>query len=143
MVLIFVEGVVSYPAFDALPPRSPGGWLSMAGGAFLLVAGAWLVYRGVDALGGGLTPLPAPNESGELVRAGIYARIRHPIYAGVIALAAGWAFFVVSPWALAVAALLAVWLDLKARREEAWLLERYPEYAAYRRGTNRIVPGLY
>jgi protein-S-isoprenylcysteine O-methyltransferase Ste14 len=34
-------------------------------------------------------------------------------------------------------------LDLKARREEAWLSERYPEYAAYARHTHRFVPGVY
>ena len=143
VLLIFLEGLVSYPAFDALPPESPGGWLSMGAGAGLLLAGGWLVYRGVDALGSGLTPFPAPTERGDLVQAGIYRRIRHPIYAGIIALAAGWAFLVVSPWALAVATLLAIWLDLKSRREEDWLVERYPQYAAYRRRTSRFLPGVY
>ncbi len=38
---------------------------------------------------------------------------------------------------------LAVVLDLKARREEAWLADRYPDYDAYRAATHRFVPGLY
>lgn len=143
MVLIFLVGAVSYPSFDALPPSSPFGWVSFAGGLVLIVAGAWLAYRGIDALGPSLSALPAPAASGELVVTGPYERVRHPIYAGVILLAAGWSFLVVSPAALVVAILLAVWLDLKSRREEAWLGERYPGYAAYRARTARFVPGVY
>ena len=36
-----------------------------------------------------------------------------------------------------------VLLDLKARREEAWLSERFEGYAAYMRRTRRFIPGLY
>ena len=143
MLLIFAEGVVSYPSFDALPPQSPPGWLSLVGGLALCLAGSWLAYRGIDALGPNLAASPAPVEDGRMVAEGIYRRIRHPIYAGVIGVALGWAFFVVSPFALVVAVLLAVWLDLKSRREEAWLVERYPAYPEYRRGTARFVPGIY
>src|SRR5918996_1554877 len=109
MVLIFLVGAVSYPSFDALPPDSPGGWVSFAAGLILVVAGAWLAYRGIDALGPSLSALPAPAARGELVVSGPYERVRHPIYAGVILLAVGWAFLVVSPPALVVAILLAIW----------------------------------
>lgn len=143
MLLIFLEGIVSYPSFDALPPASPLGWLSLGAGALLFAGGLWVAYRGIGALGSSLSALPAPADGGELVVEGIYRRVRHPIYAGVIGVALGWAFFVVSPAALVVAIALAVWLDLKARREEVWLVERYPGYAAYQRGTARFVPRLY
>ena len=143
MLLIFLEGLVSYPAFDNLPPSSVFGWLSFAAGLALAVAGAWMAYRGLDALGRNLTAMPAPAKDGELVVAGAYERIRHPIYAGVILLAIGWAFLVVSLPALVVGLLLAGWLDLKSRREEAWLTERYPTYRAYRQRTARFLPGLY
>jgi protein-S-isoprenylcysteine O-methyltransferase Ste14 len=37
-----------------------------------------------------------------------------------------------------------VLIDLKAQREEAWLIERFPEYALYRARTPRwFVPWLY
>ena len=41
------------------------------------------------------------------------------------------------------AQLLAIWLDLKSRREEGWLRGRYPEYEAYRQRTRRFIPGAY
>jgi protein-S-isoprenylcysteine O-methyltransferase Ste14 len=43
------------------------------------------------------------------------------------------------PWALAV-----VFLEAKRRREEAWLLEQRPDYAAYcRRVRRRFVPFVW
>ena len=66
-----------------------------------------------------------------------------PIYIGLIALAVGWACVTLSPLALVAAATLAVVLDLKARREEAWLATRYPEYPAYQARTHRFIPGVY
>ena len=48
------------------------------------------------------------------------------------------------PLGLVPTLLLTVLFDLKARREEAWLIERFPEYVAYRAGTpRRFVPWLY
>lgn len=143
VLLIFAEGVVSYPAFAALPPGDVFGWASLAGGVVLLAAAAWIVYRGIDDLGSNLTALPAPRPEARLVETGIYSRVRHPIYAGVIGVAVGWALFVVSLPALVVALLLAAWLDLKSRREEVWLVAHHAGYDAYRRRTARFVPGLY
>ena len=45
--------------------------------------------------------------------------------------------------ALGLAIALALLLDLKARREEIWLRDRYPGYAEYALHTKRFVPGLY
>jgi protein-S-isoprenylcysteine O-methyltransferase Ste14 len=69
--------------------------------------------------------------------------VRHPIYLGVLLSALGWALLKASVVALGLAIGLAVLLDLKARREEAWLDERYPDYADYARRTRRFVPGIY
>ena len=41
------------------------------------------------------------------------------------------------------AALLFVLLDVKSRREERWLADRFPAYADYRRRTRRLIPWLY
>ena len=43
----------------------------------------------------------------------------------------------------ALDALLAVVLDLKSRREEIWLRERFPEYKAYAARTRKFIPGIY
>ncbi len=46
---------------------------------------------------------------------------------------------------LVLAAFLALFgfFDLKSRREEAWLAERFPGYADYRARTKRFIPWAY
>jgi protein-S-isoprenylcysteine O-methyltransferase Ste14 len=112
-------------------------------GVVLIVVGALAAYFGLTDLGSNLSAMPRPPEGSHLVQTGIYARIRHPIYAGLIEMSIGWAAVTGSGYAFAAALVLAVVLDLKSRREEAWLTEQFPEYPAYRRRTRKFIPYLY
>lgn len=128
---------------SVLRPVDGVRWISLLLGAFGLLLGAGLIGLGAGSLGRQITPWPRPPKDGQLVVTSVYRWIRHPIYAGAILFGIGWALLATS-FASAVAALgLAVWMDLKARREEAWLLDRYPGYAAYRARSWRFVPHIY
>ena len=105
-----------------------GGWTWPLAGA-LLAIGAWAGILGKRDLGAQRTPYVAPKDDGCLVTTGIYARVRHPLYLGVITLGFSWALLWRSGPALALAALQIPFLDLKARREEHCLRERYAGYA--------------
>ena len=111
-------------------PSSAGPWLAAAGGAAAL-AGVGLLLAGGAGLGRQLTPFPRPAGEGALRRSGIYGRVRHPMYGGALLLLLGWALLS-SPLALLPLAVAAGFLEAKRRREEAWLLQRYQGYAAYR-----------
>lgn len=111
----------------------------IAGGALLLIASG-VALAGALALGRNLTPFPKPGEHAPLVRHGIYAVIRHPLYTSVIAAALGWALVWQSWPALLVAASLIPFFHAKARREERWLREKFPEYADYERQVRRFFP---
>lgn len=112
-------------------------------GLAVMVAGAVLLVAGIRALGSSLTPFPRPSERATFRGGGVYARVRHPIYGGVLLLALGWSL-ALSPLALVPSALLLVLLEAKARHEESMLLERYPEYGAYlQQVPRRFVPGLH
>jgi len=112
-------------------------------GASLTVLGVVIAAVAVRDLGNSLTPLPEPKLDAHMVETGIYSRVRHPIYDGVIVAALGWALFSVSLLSLIFTVVLAVFFDLKARREEAWLRERYPLYSHYARRVKKFVPGIY
>jgi len=112
-------------------------------GLLLGVFGLVLFVLGVRGLGSSLTPFPRPSEGATLREGSVYARVRHPIYGGVLLLALGWSL-ALSPVALVPAALLWIVLELKARHEESMLLERYPGYAQYaERVHRRFIPRLY
>lgn len=111
-------------------------------GVVIAVAGLIVFGLGVVTLGRSLTPLPRPRLGVELRQRGIYKLARHPIYGGLLLLAAGWSL-ASAPLGLVPTTLLAVIFDLKSRREEAWLASHYPEYASYRTATrHRYLPWL-
>jgi len=124
-----------------LPEPATDPW-TMAG-AVLCVAGGLLFVGSLWRLGPSLTALPAPKDDATLVVRGPYAVVRHPIYSGGIVLAFGWALVWHSWPAAASAAALAVFLDCKSRREERWLVGRYPGYRDYQRRVRRFVPYIY
>jgi protein-S-isoprenylcysteine O-methyltransferase Ste14 len=112
-------------------------------GVLAILAGIGVIVAAFVSLGASLTPYPRPRADARLVTRGIYKFMRHPIYSGLIVGAFGWALVWLSLWGLFGAGLVALLFDRKAAREEHWLIERYPEYAAYMRRVRRFVPGVY
>jgi protein-S-isoprenylcysteine O-methyltransferase Ste14 len=105
-------------------------------------AGAWAGLSGTRSLGRSLTPMPVPREGARLITSGIYARLRHPLYASVMALGFGWALVWASVPGGLVAVALAVYLRAKALVEERHLRARFPDYDAYARTVPRFIPRL-
>jgi len=114
-------------------------------GAVTLLAGLILIGASSALLGRAraFTALPHPLATGVLVEAGPYRVIRHPIYAGLLLAGAGLALLRVSIAVGLLTLALAALLDVKRRREEAWLASRYPGYAAYRSRTKAWLPLVY
>ena len=82
-------------------------------------------------------------EARQLVTAGVYRRVRHPLYLAEEIAAIGVVMQFFSPW---TALILAVQFGFQLRRmgnEEVILSEIFPEYLAYRERTARLVPGIY
>lgn len=112
-------------------------------GILLLLVGAGCGLGGAISLGRNLTPFPKPSAGARLVQTGIYGLIRHPLYTAVFCASVGWALVWRSWPALAAALALAPLFDAKARREERWLRQHFPEYASYEQRVRRFVPWLY
>lgn len=120
-------------------------WQSVVGlvGNVLLIGGLLVVLMGTLSLSSSFTIVPRPKEGGELVTSGLYRFVRNPIYAGLIAAALGASIGSASLPALLVSGVLALVLDLKTRREEVFLRERFPGYAAYAARTRKFIPLVY
>jgi protein-S-isoprenylcysteine O-methyltransferase Ste14 len=121
-------------------------WQSLAltlCGALLLVIAAGCGLAGSVSLGRNLTPFPKPSASTRLVQTGIYGLMRHPLYTAVFCGSVGWALVWQSWPALLAALALAPLFDSKARREERWLRQQFPDYVSYERRVRRFIPWLY
>jgi len=106
-------------------------------------ASAICCIAGLMALGRNLTPFPRPAAGTQFVQHGIYGLMRHPLYAALIYAAAGWSLIRSSWPALAASLALAIFFDAKARQEERWLRQQFPDYARYQQRVRRFIPGIY
>lgn len=101
----------------------------------------WSVGR--DVLRRQLVPQPTPIANGQLIEAGPYRSVRHPIYTSVLLLVA--AATVRRPHALsfAILGLAVVFFKAKAVHEERLLAATYDDYGTYcDRVPRRLVPFL-
>jgi protein-S-isoprenylcysteine O-methyltransferase Ste14 len=122
------------------PLATAATWVGLA----LMLLGGALAAGGLIALGQrNLTALPYPKEGASLVETGPYAIVRNPIYSGLIFGAFGWGLRLQAPVTLIFAVALFVLFDLKSRKEEVWLIERFPEYLQYCKRVKKLIPWVY
>jgi protein-S-isoprenylcysteine O-methyltransferase Ste14 len=65
------------------------------------------------------------------------------MYCGVILAAFGWALVSRGWLTLAYAVAGFVFIVFKVRREEKWLVERFPDYPAYQSRVRKLIPFVY
>lgn len=131
-------GALGAETFGGRPPQGPllgvGLAVMAAGTAIIAVAQAqmgrsWRI--GID---------PRPTE---IVDRGLYARIRHPIYSGLLLWLVGLVLFAPSPALMLGAVLALATVSLQARLEEQHLLAMHGEaYAQRARQIGRFLPGI-
>jgi protein-S-isoprenylcysteine O-methyltransferase Ste14 len=117
--------------------------LGRVAAAALMSAGAAAALSGSIMLGKSLSPFPKPPAHAQFIRRGAYAAVRQPVHAGLIALSLGWACLWGSARGAAPAPVQATSLDVKARREERWLREKFPNHGQYAAKVPRLIPWIY
>jgi protein-S-isoprenylcysteine O-methyltransferase Ste14 len=140
LTAIFLSALLGLGWPSSLEPLAYAiGGLLVAAGVVMLAAGGGALAR-VSAV----TPFPAPRTASGLQTTGIYRRVRHPMYGGGILIALGWSTIFATVIGLVLTIVLAVFADLKARREELWLEQTFAGYSEYRRHTRRkLVPFVW
>jgi protein-S-isoprenylcysteine O-methyltransferase Ste14 len=138
---LFVAAKIAPKKGRAWPPgrRRAGRMIGLP----LVLAGAGLGMAGFRDLGENLTPLPHPKEDATLVEDGVYAVVRHPIYSSVILTTLGAGLLTANRTRALLGLVFFAFFDAKARREEAWLIEKFPAYPAYRRSVKKLIPWVY
>ena len=135
LMAVIAVGIFTGPRLHALAFHVTGASLVAIG----VIVVAWARLE----LGRSFTVLPRPREGGELVTRGPFRVVRHPVYLGAMLLFVGLSLLYSWPSLILSGALALLWAA-KARVEERYLAERFPEYEEYRRRVRRrLVPFLY
>jgi len=138
-------GVVVGPLFVAplLPQdRVPlPATVALPAGLVLLGTGIGLILAAFTRIG----VVPSLRKQSDLVTTGVYAVVRHPIYAGTLIAALGWGILLRCGLLLGYFPLLCLlYLALIGLEERGLLAEYGDEYRRYRqRVPNRLVPFLF
>jgi len=113
-------------------------------GAIMTVAGIALAIWARVHIGRYWSGNVVLKENHQLIRTGPYARIRHPIYAGILLALAGSALAFGRISGLFGLAIYILMFRLKARKEEALLAGKFgPAFEEHRRHTGFFFPKLF
>jgi protein-S-isoprenylcysteine O-methyltransferase Ste14 len=133
------------PTRISLPATSPGAIAAAAAVAGLMALCVSLFVAATRAMGTNWSVAARLRDDHRLITTGIFARLRHPIYAGMgsillaLALALGHEVQL-----LAGIPLFALGTAIRVRVEERLLRDRFgADYEAYAARTARFVPGFF
>lgn len=147
LILVVFVGTLLVPALFLFTP-----WLNFAdytshgalraAGAGMMAAGLWLFWRSHADLGTNWSVTLELRKDHQLVKHGVYRRVRHPMYSAIWLIGIAQALLLPS-WIAGPSALIA-WAPLyfiRVPREEAMMREAFgEEYSRYMEETGRVIP---
>ncbi len=144
MIQFILFAVIGGVAVLIPTEHSTGQWII---GGLAILSGLAIALYAITEHGrvnqGGPSALPTPNQEAELVTSGLYKRIRHPIYTGVLLVAFGITIWHGHGILMTATLFLVGLLTYKSLYEEDLLMAQYPSYGDYREQTGRFFPKLF
>lgn len=133
------------PVRATLPPGSAGAVAQAVAIAAMMASAAWLFAAATRAMGANWSLAARTRVDHDLVTHGIFARLGHPIYAGMaLFLAAEAVALGHEPSLLATIPMFAVGTAIRVREEERLLSAQFgAAYEDYAARVRRFVPGVF
>ena len=142
-VAIPFKGMIAVSLIEHVSCQTQPSLAAVVAGCFLAAAGIIIRVWGHLELDGAFSQYVEKRDGQKLVRSGIYARIRHPMYVGSIFLFIGMPLVVTATWAWVFSCCGIVGIFLRIRKEEAFLAAKLPGYKEYMQNTWRLLPFIY
>jgi len=121
-------------------PLWPSGW-SLRG---MLAVGGVIGLWAIQVMGlRQVKVFPEVAGQGNLIVLGPYRWVRHPMYTSVLLVTLAWTLGNPLSYRIMLWVGLLMTLVVKLRYEENLLMERFPEYEAYRCRTKRLIPFVW
>ena len=138
--LVLLAALLLMPAYGLLSflaPLRPLGLLIGFAGLVLSGVATWQLKAGRS-----LTPMPSPRAGAALLTSGLYHRVRHPVYSGLLVWAFGMSIAAASSLHFALFGLLWAFFHAKAAHEEKLLAQTFSSYIEYAARTPRFLPWM-
>jgi protein-S-isoprenylcysteine O-methyltransferase Ste14 len=145
---IFAAGFLIYlplitEKWFAIRLYAPNSWINLAG-VFVCTLGAAVAAWARICLGHNWSGRVILQKQHQLVEAGPYGLIRHPIYTGVLLMMLGAALVLGYIFSFVYLALSIFGLIRKSKQEEDLLASEFPEdYPRYKQETKRLLPFIF
>ena len=107
-----------------------------------IAAGIAIILISLFQLNKNLSPFPSPKENSELITTGLFSKMRHPIYSGILLLAFSFALYQNSGFKILISFFLLTLFYFKTGYEEKQLSLKFPEYKKYKKKTGRFFPKI-
>ncbi len=119
--------------------------LILAIGIFFIITGLFLRWIAILQLGKSFTVDVAITDAASLKTNGIYSRVRHPSYSGLLCVITGFALAMGSifPFVIFVIPVFSAVIYRIAVEEKVLINEFGDSYMEYIKRTKRIIPGIY
>jgi protein-S-isoprenylcysteine O-methyltransferase Ste14 len=127
-------------AVVVLFPRRELSFTAGVVSTLLLLGGNAIAVYVLSQLGRSFSIMP---EARGLVTSGLYRYVRHPLYFAEVVASIGTVMQFLSVWTVLILAVQIAFQLRRMRNEEVVLMEIFPEYAAYKAQTARLIPGVY
>jgi protein-S-isoprenylcysteine O-methyltransferase Ste14 len=113
-------------------------------GAVLMIVGLWIFWRSHVDLGLNWSPTLETREGHEIVKLGVYRRIRHPMYSGIFLFSIAQGLLLnnwLAGWGVVLA--FSIMYVLRTPQEEAMMIDQFgSDYTDYMAETGRLFPRI-
>jgi len=138
LCLMIVTAVIEYRELHTQPSNTMIIWGSIIGLLGTIVR-VWCHFE----LDGAFSPYIERSENQRIIRSGLYAKIRHPMYIGSILIFIGYPLMLAAEWAWCFSILAIIGIFIRIYREEKFLAKEFPGYMEYMSKTWRLIPYIY
>jgi len=146
LAAVAVLALLRVHAFDQLPQQlhaTPAGHARNTAAVALCALGIALAIWARIHIGSNWGVPMSVKENPELITGGPYARLRHPIYTGIMMAVVGSTLLGAGLW-LFIPLVMGGYFHYSAKKEEALMLRLFPqEYPGYMERTAMLVPFVY
>jgi len=143
MILIWISITLGF--FGGFYLANPANEFFEGFGLAFIVTGLIIRWVAILQLGKSFTVDVAITDTAKLKTDGLYERVRHPSYSGLLAIVMGFSFIMSSVYSFLVLA-VPVFLAINYRivvEEKVLVNEFGNSYLEYRSRTKRIIPGIF